>query len=128
VNVVITERFFAVALGFDRMPIAPAVLNGAGSVAVTVPEDAGVAVNAKVFEAVAITQTFRTLAIQVGFECSPYAYGAEITMPVAKGSNPVSYAGNIKTPTLIILRNEGAMNVESINITAVVRVTGKGTR
>jgi predicted phage tail component-like protein len=83
--------------------------------------------NAKVFDAVAIEQTFKTMSVTVVFECQPYAYGALVTLPVTSGATKIDYQGNAKTPTLIVLRNSGAINVIDIFITAVVRRTGKGT-
>jgi predicted phage tail component-like protein len=83
--------------------------------------------DAKVFEAIAIEQSFHVMAIEVLFECAPYAYGREIHVPITNGKTKIEYEGNAKTPTLIILRNEGTLNVVNINITQVVRVTGGGT-
>jgi predicted phage tail component-like protein len=83
--------------------------------------------DAKVFSAIAIEQTFKTLSVQIEFECAPYAYGDLVILPIAMGQNKIDYKGNAKTPTLITIRNMSGNTVNNIFITAVVRKTGKGT-
>jgi predicted phage tail component-like protein len=82
--------------------------------------------DAKVFSAIAVVQTFKTLTLDVAFECKPFAYGATVTTPITLGATALSYAGNMKSPTLIRIENTGTIAVSQITITAVNRASGHG--
>ena len=84
--------------------------------------------DAKVFDAVAFEQTFKTLSVEAIFEAYPFAYGKEIRIPVnAPVAIKMSYAGNARTPTKITLKNTSNVNISGLSVTAVLRVSGRGT-
>jgi len=84
--------------------------------------------DAKVFEAIAFEQTFKTLTVTAAFEAKPFAYGKEVIIPVtAPAAVKMKYAGNARTPTKITLKNTGSVNISGLSITAVLRVSGRGT-
>ena len=84
--------------------------------------------DAKVFDAIVFEQTFQTLTVEALFEAYPYAYGQEVHIPVAAPVKaPMRYAGNARTPTKIILKNTSNVNISGLSVTAILRVSGRGT-
>ena len=83
--------------------------------------------DAKVFDAIAFEQTFKTLVVEAFFECFPLAYGKTVTEPLVTGENPFKYLGNMKTPTRIMFQNTSGHVIERIRLNAIYRATGKGT-
>lgn len=75
---------------------------------------------AKLYEAVPIEQSLRRMAVQIAFECQPYACRpAQMQVDIITAQNQkvqVSIDGNVKTCGVIILTNTGTTTLTKFSL------------
>lgn len=54
--------------------------------------------------------------------CEPFAYHAQVNLPLQTGTTMINYQGTAETPTLIIIKNPNDFAVSNITITAVRQI------
>jgi len=51
--------------------------------------------------------------------CEPFAYKAQVSIPLKQGINAINYQGTAETPTIIVLKNPNSFPITNITITSI---------